>query len=252
MKLTGFGEEEVVRDSNLSEDDLSKVYDSVKYIAMIENKDKALNAIDSLVSQLMEQYDYVDHDNEWEEEEIEKAQAEIKEFKNQIEKFKKSITNNDFEYYDINHFKGLIDELDLFWSRDVKLKVQNAVNEAKETACQVAADVEQQFHKIYPEKSIKQELFSITSVKSVLDSLKISITYLDEHNLLDDKITEDIRKSKERLAWYRAKKKLADAEVAEGGGNTKKAEKLKGEAKVMLKQDWEKIFPDEDEPDSMF
>jgi hypothetical protein len=51
-----------------------------------------------------------------------------------------------------------------------------------------------------------------------------------------------------KCAWFRANKKLAEAEIAKGGKNDTKYNKLKGEAEVILKQDWENIMPGEPIP----
>lgn len=56
------------------------------------------------------------------------------------------------------------------------------------------------------------------------------------------------REGLERCAWHRARKRLDEADVAAGGGNEKKAARLRGEAVVMLRQDWAKVFPGEDPP----
>jgi hypothetical protein len=51
-----------------------------------------------------------------------------------------------------------------------------------------------------------------------------------------------------RLARYRAQKKLDEAEVAEAGGSTKKAAKLRAEAGAVLALDWSRAFPGEQNP----
>ena len=45
-----------------------------------------------------------------------------------------------------------------------------------------------------------------------------------------------------RCAWYRANKKLLEAEVARKSENITKAYKLELEAQAMLEQDWSEIF----------
>ena len=59
-----------------------------------------------------------------------------------------------------------------------------------------------------------------------------------------------LRQARERAARYRWQRKLDEAEVAEAGGNPKKAAKLRAEAVTMLKQDWFKAFPQETAPKS--
>ncbi|MBA3319535.1 MAG: hypothetical protein H0T50_15795 [Gemmatimonadales bacterium] len=51
------------------------------------------------------------------------------------------------------------------------------------------------------------------------------------------------RRDKERAARHRWQKKRDEAEVAEAGGNAKKAAKLRAEAGAMFAQDWLRAFP---------
>lgn len=77
---------------------------------------------------------------------------------------------------------------------------------------------------------------------------------LDVNNFLvgkkDDfpELEKGLRQVKERFAWYRAKKKADDAEIAEALGQKRKSEKLRIEAGVMLRQDWREVFVGEEVP----
>jgi hypothetical protein len=51
--------------------------------------------------------------------------------------------------------------------------------------------------------------------------------------------------AKERAARWRSDKRLADADVAQAGGNEKRATRLRAEAREMLKQDEARAFPGE-------
>jgi len=57
--------------------------------------------------------------------------------------------------------------------------------------------------------------------------------------------SESLRAARERVARFRWQKKVDEAEVAEAGGNEKKATKLRGEALAMLRQDWRRAFGSE-------
>lgn len=92
------------------------------------------------------------------------------------------------------------------------------------------------------------EIKSVSSISRIIRELEEAENFMKERKKLSDYLGRQINEARERLAWYRARKKLDEAEVARGGGNTKKADKLIGEAKVLLQQDWPKFFPDRKTP----
>lgn len=87
-----------------------------------------------------------------------------------------------------------------------------------------------------------------SSINSTLRKLDEIEDALSEGNTLTDELSKKIRAAKERVAWYRAKKKLDESTVAEAGGNSNKANKLVSEAVETLKQDWSLVFPSETPP----
>jgi hypothetical protein len=60
--------------------------------------------------------------------------------------------------------------------------------------------------------------------------------------------TQKIREGKERAAWFRARKKLDDADIAEAADKKTKASRMRNEAQAMLKQDWKHAFKNEPVP----
>jgi hypothetical protein len=71
---------------------------------------------------------------------------------------------------------------------------------------------------------------------------------LERRDKLTPELQQLVRQVKERAARYRWQKKMDEADVAEAGGNAKKAAKLRAEAGAMLAQDWPRAFPAEPIP----
>jgi hypothetical protein len=86
---------------------------------------------------------------------------------------------------------------------------------------------------------------SINSILRKLDGIEDA---LSEGDAITDVLLKKIREAKERVALFRAKKKLDESSVAEAGGSSKKANKLTAEAAEILKQDWLMVFPGESTP----
>lgn len=94
------------------------------------------------------------------------------------------------------------------------------------------------------------EIFKSTrGAQSAIEDINTSVQHLMALQALDGSLAEAARRGKERAARYRWKKKTDDAEVAEAGGNAKKAAKLRAEAVVVLRQDWAMAFPGELAPE---
>lgn len=98
------------------------------------------------------------------------------------------------------------------------------------------------------ETMVDWNLVGVTSVRAVLDRAASVTKDLEALGALDEPRRLAIRRASERACRYRAVKKIDEAQVAEGGGNQKKGAKLRGEAAVMLQQDWKSAFPDEEPP----
>jgi hypothetical protein len=73
---------------------------------------------------------------------------------------------------------------------------------------------------------------------------------LERRDKLTPELQQLVRQVKERAARYRWQKKMDEADVAEAGGNAKKAAKLRAEAGAVLAQDWPRAFPGEPLPSS--
>jgi hypothetical protein len=72
-----------------------------------------------------------------------------------------------------------------------------------------------------------------------------TVSELEKRGRLTPELQQRARAAQERLARFRSQKKLDEAEVAEAGGNAKKAATLRAEASFVRSQDWARAFPGE-------
>ena len=98
------------------------------------------------------------------------------------------------------------------------------------------------------EDSLMLQIHNVSSVKSIIRRLDEHTKFFREKGNLSEEILKRIRNGKERAAWIRANKKIAEADVIAAGGALKKSASLKKEAEVLLTQDWEMAFPNENPP----
>lgn len=91
-------------------------------------------------------------------------------------------------------------------------------------------------------------LASITSVQRVLRETDEARAYFERQGSLTETLAAQIREAREYACWHRARKKLADRDVARSTGNEKKVAKLEAEAGTLLAQDWSLGFPGETPP----
>ncbi len=254
MKIFGSDKkEEREKFTGLDDESLEKILNAMKIIAKIKNKEEALENVDKITYQLVNQLSdevTIDDDEEEKEyeEEIEKAKEEIEKFKKEIEKLKKKMKAADIDDDDIEDFESLAEDLDEYWERKIKKKFKKEVKYLKDEALKVIEEARKVYHIQNIDNALKVVIHSISSVERIIEELNEAYKYLLNNKLFNDEYKDKIRKGKERAIWFRAKKKLDDADVAEGGQNLKKAEKLRGEAKILIKQDWIRAFPDEEPP----
>ena len=94
--------------------------------------------------------------------------------------------------------------------------------------------------------SRRRRIRCLTSRPSLLDA---AVAGLKQLGVLSPTLTAMAREAKEQAAWFRARKRLDDAAVAQAGAQVgKRAFKLRSEAAVMLQQDWARVFPGEIPP----
>lgn len=192
-------------------------------------------------------------DEEWEAREanwkLERAEEGLSSFEKKLEEIDRRIQER--ESLSVWEYEELSDEakhLEEYWPKDFTDKHKENIARLKSEGMRLAKLVKFTAHYQIVEESQKANYQSITSAQSVVRQLNEAFNYFKKEKLLTDEIKSDICKGKERAAWYRARKKLSEAEVSEAGGNFARATKLRSEANVLLSQDWSTIFPGESAP----
>lgn len=122
------------------------------------------------------------------------------------------------------------------------------VGQLRATVAKVAADAEYALARRSMADALTRPIHSTASARSILAGVEDSRQQLMRLGRLTGENDALLRQAKERAAWYRSRKCLDDAEVAAAGGNTKKVTKLRAEAAVLLRQDWNDAFPGEQPP----
>jgi hypothetical protein len=133
-------------------------------------------------------------------------------------------------------------------SAGVRQQFATEISAARLAASTLAGEVEAVCYAQAIRGGLEQPIHNASSVQGVITAVDRAAGALTKSGGLTPELGAIARKAKERAAQFRSQKKLEEAAVAAGGGNVKRAEKLKGEAGVMLAQDWSRAFPGEIAP----
>jgi hypothetical protein len=144
--------------------------------------------------------------------------------------------------------RGYADELGVRWPQEIRSQFAGDINETRRLAYEAADGAELRSCVDTIERCRTEPLINAQQVLRVIRDLVDVEDALNRQNRSTPELAAQVRAAKERAAWYRARKKLDEAEVAEAGGNARKTAKLRAEAAVLLKQDWDQAFPGENPP----
>jgi hypothetical protein len=150
--------------------------------------------------------------------------------------------------YEADLLRNYADDLDEYWKPKKKRELKSQLETIRARAYAVADAAETQALTNTIRQCLTTQIVNTQSAKVLLRDLDEAENTLRKTDRLTHDLSQNIRRSRERVAWHRAKKKLDDAGVAAASGNQKKSDKLRLEADTMLKQDWATVFPDEDPP----
>lgn len=179
---------------------------------------------------------------------ISSAENALERIKETFEEYRLDIEHEKIEEY---HISGIIEEVNRHlsgWEKSAKEHFKNEILKAKEDAKKLSKELAIIYHSALIEEFSKRTTFRSGDVPWVKEKMSDSEKVLKKHSAFNQQIANKAHSALKNAAMFRAQKKIAEAEVAEGGMNPKKAEKLRGEARVMLKQDWAEAFPGEDPP----
>ncbi len=117
------------------------------------------------------------------------------------------------------------------------------------TAHRIADQAESRYWACTLERLAREPLSSAAGLTKRLTTIDAAVAGLKQLGVLSPTLIAMARDAKEQAAWFRARKRLDDAAVAQAGAQVgKRAFKLRSEAAVMLQQDWARVFPGEIPP----
>lgn len=183
--------------------------------------------------------------------EREDAQREIAVFEEELQRFQRAANAKAGLQSLVHQVLSLRWRADSFgngWSEALRTEYAKKIQDWKKEAYTLADEIEVLSNIETIDECAKAIIHSVSSVQSVLSQLQRATTLLKQKNRMTSELERLIRRAKEKVAWFRARKKLNEAEVAQAGGGQNKAEKLRKEASVLIRQDWSSVFPDEEPP----
>lgn len=189
---------------------------------------------------------------EWKERDAEirlhNAKNELRYLQTKVNSLKTKLeTDAPIRYWDANlSFSETI--IGKTWSPDVREVLGKELDELKAVMPDILDRATKAGYYQLLDETLAAPIHNVVSSRNILDDIEKVIKFFTSRNLFDEELKDRVRQSRERIAWHRAKKKLADAKVAEAGGNLKGVAKRRSEAEALLAQDWAEVFPEETPP----
>lgn len=233
--------------SGLPKERLLELWKSFRNIGALP-EDQGIRALDEVLGPLRRELDGTDIPEEmrWS---YERAVQSLERLREQIDRVKAGILSGNRQgLWDSQGLRQLAQGVDDFLDPRVKAILLTDVQNLQEEANRVADEAEIAGHISGIREAASQIIHNSSSVRSIVASVDESIAFLRSKSKLSPDMEKAARQAKERAVRYRAQKKVDEAAVAEAGGNPKKAEKLRNEARVLLSQDWCQSFPGEPAP----
>jgi hypothetical protein len=119
---------------------------------------------------------------------------------------------------------------------------------ARREALSVADSLEVGYAGAQLERALTEPITSTASLPKHHRAIGFALMELEKRGRLTDELRQRARAARERLARFRYQKNIDESQVADAGGNVKRAEKLRREAVALLGQDWPRAFPGEAPP----
>jgi chromosome segregation ATPase len=236
--------------SGLDRDQLQAIVRKLKPLATMDDE-TARDFADLIANDIIEKYHEAraaadDSDPlEWDRENLRDS---LKELEKEIKETEKEIENGEASQHTheglVSSYTWAINNVDqkVLDENEAKLRELRERIEVVGTAATIA------YHTSTLKSSLTHPIASISSVQKILRETEEAETFFRGRNELTEEMTAKIRTARERACWHRARKKLADLEIGQAGGNVKKVEKLRNEANALLQQDWPLGFPNEVAP----
>ena len=164
------------------------------------------------------------HDEKWE---LENAKNELLGFEEKIADIKTRINQN--VKLSSWEFQGLPEDaesLGVYWPKEFSAAHAEDISRLRVEGQRLAGLGEFTAYSQVVEEMLEAPFYNVSSVQSIVRQLKESAAYFERSKLLTEELKAKIGKGKARAAWYRAKKKLGEAEVAEAGGSSSRSTKF--------------------------
>ncbi len=233
--------------SGLPTERLAELLKAFRNITTLPDE-QALRELDQLLNSLRRDLtgDDIPEDLRWQHE---RALQNIDRLREHIDRVKAGMVGaGPLQLWDFESLRMSATSVDDYLDPRVKAILLNQIQALQHEAAVVADQAELAAHVRTISDAGSQIIHSASSVRSIIATVDDSIGFLRRKGKLSPDIEDLARKAKERAARYRSQKKSDEADVAEAGGNAKKADKLKREAAVILTQDWCQAFPGQAPP----
>jgi len=215
--------------------------------------DKALAEIDNLLKLLKSDgsllEDKAESDDEDEQFAREEAVNDIKDFEDEIAKAKRELAKPVTSDSTAENLRDTADTLGDYWdSKELKAEFTEKISRLKSSAKGVADELDRAYLLYCLDAFVESDIRGQVSAYDLMDELEGLSKKLKQAEALTTESAGKIRAGKERAAWFRARKKLEDADIAEAASKKIKASRMRDEAQAMLKQDWKRAFKNEPVP----
>jgi hypothetical protein len=177
------------------------------------------------------------------------ARDELEELREELNELRADVTKGDeLEVGEGESIQRRILYAGYNWSPATRRALEAEVAELQRQASGIAEEVEPAAHRQLVEECKAKTFYNTVSVEDLYRELRSAEEFFAKNGGVPADIARSIREAKERGAWFRARRKLNEAEIASAAGNARKAERLRKEAAAMLEQDWRHAFPGEPAP----
>jgi hypothetical protein len=224
----------------------------IRRIAVLPDAE-ALKEIETLLALLKSdeaspENDEADEENE-EQLAREEAISDIKSFEDDIVRAKSELTKLVTSDGTALNLRDIADRLGDYWdSKELRAEFSEKIAQLKTSAEEIADKLDCAYLMTRLDVFIEADIRGQVSAYDLMDELDRLSKELKQLEALTPEVAQKIRDGKERAAWFRARKKLDDAGVAEAAGKTAKASSLRGEAQALVKLDWKRAFKNETAP----
>ena len=213
--------------------------------------DEALNEIEALLKLIKSDDPSLENDDEIEDEKFTREQAlnDIKDFEDEITRATKELIEPVTSNGTAENLRDAADELGEYWdSQEIKAEFSDKISRLKTSAERIADQLDNAYLLFCLDSILESDIRSQVGAYDLMERLDGISKKLKLADMLSPELMQKIREVKERAAWFRARKKLDDADIADAADKKTKASSMRNEAQAMLKQDWKRAFKNEPVP----